>query len=154
MKFTPSSAVIIVLSFVICVTAKTLTSDPLTGLPLDPATDSRLHLGNEPTKIPAMQICKSNAQSEFYVVPDSNVNATAAWYAAHLSGFHKSHTYIDNRSQDTFYNDAGTMVVSVLGEQGKEGENVDTHSVTYLRLQPGLPAKTIIAFAQRKIACQ
>lgn len=154
MKLTISNSVIIALIFVICASAKTLTNDPLTGLPLYPATDTRFHLGNEPTKIPDMQICKSKEQADFYAVFDSKVDATAAWYAAHLSGFHKSHAYMDNRSHDTFYNDAGTMVVSVLGERGKDGENVDTHSVTYLRLQPGLPAKTILGFAEHKIVCQ
>ncbi|HEY1801252.1 MAG TPA: hypothetical protein VGG46_10000 [Terriglobales bacterium] len=62
-------------------------------------------------------------QSEFYIFPDSKMDGTVTWYAAHLSGFHKTHVYLDNRSQDTFYNDAGTMIVAVLGDRGKEGEN-------------------------------
>ena len=79
--------------------AETLTSDPLTGLPLDPATDSRLHLGNEPTKIPDTQVCNSKMQANFYMVYDK-VDATVAWYTAHLAGFHKSHAYAAGRSQD------------------------------------------------------
>jgi hypothetical protein len=53
---------------------------------------------------------------------------------------------MDNRSEDSFYNDAGTIVVSILGEIGKEGQSGDAHSVTYLHFQPGLPEKTIISF--------
>ena len=140
------------LGCVLSASAETLTSDPLTGLPLDPATDSRLHLGNEPTKIPDTQVCSSKMQANFYMVYDK-VDATVAWYAAHLQGFHKTHTYSNNRSMDKFYNDAGTTVVSVLGSPGKDGENTDTHSVTYYRFQPGLPAKTIVSFGQQKMVC-
>jgi hypothetical protein len=132
----------------------TLTADPLTGLPLYPATDSRLHLGNEPTKIPDSTICKSKFQADFYSVFDSKVDATLAWYAAHLTGFHKTHGYAANRSQDTFYNDDGTMIVSVTGNPAKDGENTDTYSVLYGRLTPGLSVKTIISLNQQKIVCQ
>ena len=52
------------LGCVLSASAETLTSDPLTGLPLDPATDSRLHLGNEPTKIPDTQVCKQQDASQ------------------------------------------------------------------------------------------
>ena len=133
--------------------AATLTTDPLTGLPLDPATDSH-HLGNEPMKMHDSQICKSKMQGDFYSGIDSKVDATVAWYAAHLAGFHKAHAYGAGRSQDSFYNDAGTLVVFVTGSPGKEGENTDTYAVTYYRLEPGLPAKTIISFSQLKVTCQ
>lgn len=49
-------ASIVILGLVLSAFAATLTTDPLTGLPLYPATDSRLHLGNDPTKIPDSQI--------------------------------------------------------------------------------------------------
>jgi hypothetical protein len=154
MKLLNTFLVTLGLGFTLSASAKTLTTDPLTGLPLYPATDSRLHLGNEPTKIPDSQICKSKMQSDFYAIMDTKVDATVAWYAAHLTGFHKAHGFANGRSQDTFYNDAGTMVVSVTGSRGKEGENTDAYSVSYHRLEPGLPAKTIIGFAQAKIVCQ
>jgi hypothetical protein len=154
MKFLPAFAVMLGLGFTVSARAATLTTDPLTGLPLDPATDSRLHLGNEPSKLPDSQVCKSQMQANFYVVVDSKVDATVAWYNSHLTGFHKAHAFVDNRSQDKFYNDAGTVVVSVLGDVGKEGEIVDTHSVTYYHFQPGLPVKTIISFGQHKLVCQ
>ncbi len=131
----------------------TLTTDPLTGLPIDPKSDPGMNLGNAPTKLADMQICNSKMQASLYTVLDK-VDATVAWYAAHLTGFHKSHTYFDNRSQNRFYNDAGTLVVSVLGERGPDGQNVDTHTVTYYRFQPGLPAKAIVSFGQQKLECR
>lgn len=133
--------------------AKPLTEDPLTNLPLYPATDSRLHLGNEPTRLPESQVCKSKMQADFYSVYDSKVNATLAWYDAHLPGLKKTHAYAANRSQDTYYKTGGTVLVSVTGSAGKDGENVETYSVLYARLQPGLPEKTIIGLNQQKVVC-
>ena len=104
--------------------------------------------------MPDSQICKSKMQGDFYSSVDSKVYATLAWYGAHLAGFHKAHAYASGRSQDSLYNDAGTVVVFVTGSPGKEGENTDTYAVTYYRLQPGLPAKTIITFTQLKIDCR
>ena len=82
------------------------------------------------------------------------MDAVVAWYAAHLSGLHKAHAYADGRSQDSFYNDAGTMVVLVTGDPGKDGENKDAFAVVYYRYQPGLSAKSIISVTQQKITCQ
>src|ERR1700690_4317743 len=96
--------VIFSLSFALSAGAATLTTDPLTGLPLDPATDSH-HLGNEPSKMPDSQICKSKTQGDSYTDIGSKVDVTVAWYAAHLAGFHKTHAYAAGRSQDAFYND-------------------------------------------------
>jgi hypothetical protein len=145
----------LILSFVFTARGgtKVLTTDPLTGLPLHPATDSRLHLGNEPTQLPESQVCKSNMQVDFYSVYDSKVNATLAWYDAHLPGFKRTHAYAANRSQDTYYKADGTVLVSVTGSSGKEGENMDTYSVLYVRLQPGLPEKTIVALNQQRVVC-
>ena len=146
---------ILTLSFVITARGgtKLLTTDPLTGLPLHPATDSRLHLGNEPTRLPQSQVCNSKMQVDFYSVYDSKVNVTLAWYDAHLPGFKKTHAYVANRSQDTYYKSDGTVLVSVTGSPGKEGENMDTYSVLYARLQPGLPEKTIVALNQQRVVC-
>ena len=146
---------ILILSFVFAARGgtKLLTTDPLTGLPLHPATDSRLHLGNQPTQLPESQVCKSKMQVDFYSVYDSKVNATVAWYDAHLPGFKKTHAYAASRSQDTYYKTDGTVLVSVTGSPGKEGENMDTYSVLYARLQPGLPEKTIVALNQQRVVC-
>jgi hypothetical protein len=145
----------LILSFVLTARGgtKLLTTDPLTALPLHPATDSRLHLGNEPTQLPESQVCKSKMQVDFYSVYDSKLNATLAWYDAHLPGFKKTHAYAANRSQDTYYNTDGTVLVSVTGSPGKEGEDTDTYSVLYARLQPGLPEKTIVALNQQRVVC-
>jgi hypothetical protein len=131
----------------------TLTTDPLTGLPIDPKSNPGMNLGNAPVKMDDQQICKSTMQANLYSVFDK-VDPTVAWYAAHLTGFHKSHTYYRNRTQNAFYNDAGTLVVIVVGELGKDGENVDTHAVTYYRFQPGLPAKTIVSFGTQTLECR
>jgi hypothetical protein len=141
------------LGLTLCASAATLTSDPLTGLPLDPATDTH-HVGNDPMKMRDSQVCKSTMQGDFYSNVDAKVDATVAWYAAHLAGFHKSHAYAAGRSQDAFYNDAGTMLVYVTGSPGKEGENTDAYAVTYYLFKPALPAKTILSFTQQKIVCQ
>lgn len=133
--------------------AKLLTADPLTGLPLYPATDSRLHLGNQPTQLPESTVCRSKMQGDFYSVYDSKVDATVAWYSSRLSGFKKTHAYAAGRSQDTFYNSDGTMTVSISGTGGKEGENTDTYSVLYGRFQPGIPEKTILGLNQQKQVC-
>jgi hypothetical protein len=133
---------------------KLLTEDPLTNLPLYPATDSRLHLGNEPTRLPESNVCGSKMQADFYTVYDSKVDATLAWYGAHLPGFKKTHAYAANRSQDTFYNPDGSFAVSVTGSSGKPGENIETYSVVYSRFQPALPEKAIISLNQQKLVCQ
>jgi hypothetical protein len=132
---------------------KLLTSDPLTGLPLYPATDSRLHLGNEPTVLPESTVCTSKMQADFYSIYDSKVDATVAWYGAHLSGFKKTRAYAAERSQDTFYKPDGTLVVSVTGSPGKDGENTDSYSVVYARFQPGLSERAVITLNQQKVVC-
>jgi len=133
---------------------KLLTADPLTNLPLYPATDSRLHLGNDPTRLPESNVCRSKMQADFYTVYDAKVDATLVWYGAHLPGFKKTHAYAANRSQDTFYNTEGTISVSVTGSSGKADENTETYSVVYSLFQPALPEKAIIGLNQQKVICQ
>jgi hypothetical protein len=133
---------------------KLLTADPLTNLPLYPATDSRLHLGNEPTRLPESSICGIRMQADFYTVYDSKVDATLGWYGAHLSGFKRTHAYAANRSRDTFYNPEGTVAVSVTGSSGRTDENTETYSVVYTRFQSALPEKAIIGLNQQKVICQ
>jgi hypothetical protein len=133
---------------------KLLAADPLTNLPLYPATDSRLHLGNDPTRLPESNVCGSKVQADFYTVYDSKVNTTLAWYATHLSGFKRTHAYTVNRSQDTFYNPEGTLAVFVTGSSGKADENTETYSVIYSRFQPALPEKVIIGLNQQKVTCR
>jgi hypothetical protein len=156
MKPSTIHAIALVSCFVVIAggNTKLLTADPLTNLPLYPATDSRLHLGNEPTRLPQSTLCGSKMQADFYSVYDSNVGATLVWYGIHLSGFKKTHTYAANRSQDTFYNPEGTLAVSVTGTSGQAEENTETYSVVYSRFQPALPEKSIIGLNQQKVICQ
>jgi hypothetical protein len=135
-------------------TAKVLTTDPLTGFPLYPATDSRLHLGNDPTRLPQSTVCGSTVEADFYSVYDSMVDATLEWYGIHLSGFKRTHAYAAKRSQDTFYNRDGTMAISVTGSSGKADENTETYSVVYFRFRPAFPEKAIIGLNQQQVICQ
>ncbi len=133
---------------------KPLTTDPLTGLPLYPATDSRLHLGNDPTRLPESIVCGSKVQADFYSVYDSKVDATLVWYTIHLSGFKRTHAYTAKRSQDTFYNSDGTVAISVTGSSGKADENTETYSVIYSRFRPALPEKAIVGLNKQQVICQ
>lgn len=92
-------------------------------------------------------------QADFYTVYDSKVDATLAWYEAHLPGFKKTHAHSADRSQDTFYNAEGTLAVSITGSTGREGENTDTYSVVYSLFQPAVPQKVIISLNQQKLIC-
>jgi len=139
---------------------KLLTKDPLTDLPLTPATDSGKHLANvsytynEPTKMPDGQVCKSKMKGNFYLLYNIKVEAAAAWYSLHLSGFKKVSGYESQRSQTAFYNSDGTIVVIVTGDSGAQGENVNAYSVAYERYQPGISEKTINSLTRGKIVCQ
>jgi len=135
--------------------AKKLTNDPLTGLPVSPAV-----LDSEPDKMPNSQVCKSKMQGEFY--PLSNImdpakaikmDAAAAWYASHLSGFTKVQGYESGRSQIAFYNADRTIVIFLTGQSGAPGENTGAYSVSYQRYQPGLSEKTIVGLTQGKMVC-
>jgi hypothetical protein len=136
----------------ICEAVTILASDPLTKLPLDPASNSRLNLGNAPTVMQPSMVCKSNMQANFYSVYEP-IKETNAWYLAHLKDLKHVHGYSKGRSRDAFYNSGGTMVVTVTGVPGADGENVDTHSVVYYTFQPGLSEKTILAMLDEKIVC-
>jgi hypothetical protein len=150
--------------FVLCLAnatgqGKVLTNDPLTGLPLIPATDSGkrvggMLVGNEPTKMPDGQVCKSKMQGDFYYpIYKTKVDAAVAWYSSHLSGFKTVQGYESGRSQIVFYKPDGTIVVIVTGVPGAEEENADAYSVAYERYQPGISEKTITAVTQGKIVC-
>jgi hypothetical protein len=158
MKTTPfRNALLWVLFFFVALAAyagpKLLTTDPLTGPPLYPPPDSRLRLGNDPIQLPESNVCKSKTQADLHSVYDSKVDATLAWYASRLSGFKKTHAYAADRSQDTFYSSDGTLIVSVTGSVGKDGEDTDTYSVLYARFTTGLSEKTILGMNQQTIVC-
>jgi hypothetical protein len=132
---------------------KTLVSDPLTGLPIVSWPD-RLNLGNDPTRLPETTICKSKMQSDFYSPNGINVAATVAWYTSKLSGFKKTHTYANNRSQDTFYKSEGTVIVSITGSRGSDGEDTEVQGIVYATFQPALSEKAVVGMSSQKIVCQ
>ena len=140
--------------------AKVLTNDPLTGLPLIPATVVVENAGNEPVKMPDGQVCKSKMQGNFYDLynyfskHNVKVSNVVAWYASHLSGFNKVSGYDSRRSQTAFYNSDRTILIIVTGNPGAAGEDTDAYSVAYERYQPGLSDKTIASLTQGKIVCQ
>ena len=134
--------------------AKKFTNDPLTGLPLIPATDGGQYVGNAPNKMPDGRVCKSKMQGNFYFLYKIKVNDTAAWYSSHLSGFNKVSGYDSSNSQTAFYNSDRTILIIVTGNPGAAGENTDAYSVAYERYELGLSEKTITGLTQGKIVCQ
>jgi hypothetical protein len=125
----------------------------LTRLPLHPATDSRLDLGNDPTRLPESVVCNSKMQADFYTVYNARVDAVLSWYSSRLPDFKRTHAYVGGRSQDTFYSADGLLAISVTGSAGKAGENTETYSLLYSRFQPALAEKTIIGLNQQKAVC-
>ena len=136
---------------------KILTSDPLTGLPLMPPTESAKKVGNKPVTMPEGVVCKSKFQGNFYKLYDyfskDNVKLTdaLAWYASHLSGFKKVEP--SDHSQTIFYNPDGTMLVIVDSQKTTDGVT-KVSSAAYERYQPGLSEKTIEGMAQKRIVCK
>ena len=133
---------------------KTVTNDPLTGLPLTPATDAGKHVGNQPVKMPAGQVCKSKMQGNFYTLYSIKMDAVTAWYASHLAGFKKVQGYEGGRTQIAFYKPDGTIVIFLTAVRGAPGENADGYAVAYERYEPGISDKTITSLTRGKIVCQ
>ncbi|MGH7648685.1 MAG: hypothetical protein ACREND_11240 [Gemmatimonadaceae bacterium] len=105
------------------------------------------YMGNDPTAMPPATICRSKYQGNFYTTMNSTLDATVAWYTAHLTGFKK--TQNSAGSTFAFTNTDRTIVVIVIGKPGW-----DTNSVAYERYQPGRSAKTIASITQgNNIAC-
>jgi hypothetical protein len=134
--------------------AKTLSNDPLTALPLSPATDAGKNFGNEPNKMRDSQLCKSKMQGNFYLLYKIKVSDAVSWYSSHLSGFKKIQGYESGRSQVAFMNSDGTMVIFITGTPGAQGQDTDAYSVAYEKYQPGISAKTIESMSLGKLACQ
>ncbi|MGH9502994.1 MAG: hypothetical protein ACRD20_09090 [Terriglobales bacterium] len=133
---------------------KTLSQDPLTALPLSPATDSGKHFGNEPVRMPDSQVCRSKMQGNFYELYNVKTGAAVAWYESHLSGFQKAPGYESKRSQTAFFNSDRTILVIITGDIGVQGQDVDAYSVAYERYQPGIAMKTIEGLTHGKILCK
>ncbi len=127
---------------------KTLPSDPLTGLPLIPATDAGKGLGNEPVQMPPGRVCASAMQGNFYPLHGITMDAASAWCASHLGGFKK---VAGSASPYAFFSNSDrTILVIVTGHRG----STEADSVAYERYQPGLSEKTVGAMANGKIVCK
>lgn len=133
--------------------ADAATMDALTHLPLPDAT-STLHVTDGPMAIPDVPVCKSKAQMNFYTPSSGKVDAAVAWYTATLKGFKHTHGYGSGRSQDTFYNAAGTLMVSITGAGVAQGQNSDVYSIIYATIQPGVSEKVIVGMNIQKVDCR
>jgi len=134
--------------------AATLTTDPLTKLPIIPTTSGGMTGGNDPTQIPESRMCKSRMQANMYTVLSGKLSTTVAWYSARLSGFHHVQAYAADREQDMFYNADRTLGVSISGEPGKKGDDVDAGSVVYARFTPGLSEKEMVSLNASHLVCE
>jgi hypothetical protein len=130
--------------------AKKLANDPLTGLPLSPATYGGQYIGNEPDKMPDGQVCKGKMQGNNYSLFDIKTDAAIPWYASHLAGFKKIQGYESGRSQTAFYNSDGSIVIFLTAQPGTQGENTDAYSVAYERFQPGISEKNDLCLNARE----
>jgi hypothetical protein len=126
--------------------------DPLTKLPL-PLAGAPVLLYDNPNEIDDVPVCKSHSAMNFYTGRSGTVSAAVAWYASHLSGFKHVHGIGSGRSQDTFYNAAGTLIVGITGKPGQEGQDTPVHSIIYGTIQPGVSDKVIAGMNIQKIVC-
>jgi hypothetical protein len=129
---------------------KILTTDSLTGLPVAPATDSGMGLGNAPSDLPASTVCKSKMQGQFYSLLHTTTDATAAWYTQNLKDFKMVKGNGSGRAQVVFYKPDGSVIVIVTGGYNSP----DAYSVAYERYTPGLSEKTIVGIPQGKMDCR
>jgi hypothetical protein len=143
-----------VLSSIVAATgaADSTSVDPLTKLPLPHAVGS-LQVGGSPMSLPAVPVCKSAGQMNFYTGVKGKVNAAIDWYASNLQGFQRVHGYGSGRSQDTFYNAPGTLIVSITGDPAAEGRNTDVYSIIYGTIKPGVSAAVIAGMNIQKVVC-
>jgi hypothetical protein len=126
-------------------------TDPLTGLPMPIGTTVKL--GSQPMKLDDTPLCKSMMQMDFYRTQGGNVDAALAWYSDRLKGFKHTHGYGSGRSQDSFYNATGTMMVSITGNEAKDGENTAVYSIIYATIKPGVSEKAIAGLNVQKVVC-
>jgi hypothetical protein len=126
-------------------------SDSLTALPLP--NEGTLNVSRAPMNLPDVPVCKSKAQMNFYTPSSGKVDAAVAWYTSHLAGFKHTHGYGSGRSQDTFYNAQGTLIVSITGSPAPEGQNTDVYSIIYGTITPGASDKAIAGMNVQKAVC-
>jgi hypothetical protein len=131
---------------------RTLTNDPLTGLPIPPSED-KFNLGNEPTVIDPTQMCKSTMKSDFYSPNGIKMKATAAWYGPKLPGFKKVEGW-HNSTSIVFYKPDRTVVVALTGMAAPQGQDSNVHGIVYATLTPALSEKAIAGFTTGNVDCR
>ncbi|HXM16380.1 MAG TPA: hypothetical protein VN933_14145 [Candidatus Eremiobacteraceae bacterium] len=131
---------------------KTLTNDPLTGLPIPPSED-KFNLGNEPMVMDPSQMCKSTMKSDFYTPNGLKMNATAAWYESKLPGFKKVEGW-HNSTSIVFYKPDGTAAVALTGMPAPQGQDSGVHGIVYSQFTPALPEKAFAGFATGNVDCR
>jgi hypothetical protein len=125
-----------------------LVSDPtdaLTGLPLYPGVS-----GGPDAPLPEAKVCQSTMVGDFYSfynMKGAKVDGVTQWYASHLAGFHKYHAG-GKRTQDTFFNQSGTLEVTVTG---KGDGTDDVYSISYGRFEPGLSPRQMATFNVKQV---
>jgi len=127
-------------------------TDPLTKLPL-PTAGAAILLYDNPNRLDDVPICKSKSTMNFYSGRKGTVSAAIAWYTSQLAGFKHVHGIGSGRSQDTFYNSGGTLIVSITGKPGTEGQDTDVYSIIYGTIQPGANDKVIAGMNVQKVVC-
>jgi hypothetical protein len=131
---------------------KTLTNDPLTGLPIPPSED-KFNLGNEPMVIDPTQMCKSTMKSDFYSPNRIKMNATGAWYEAKLPGFKKVEGW-HNATSIVFYKPDGTAAVALTAKPAPQGQDSDVYGIVYSTFAPALPVKAFAGFTTGNVDCR
>jgi hypothetical protein len=129
------------------------TTDPVTKLPL-PTDGASVLLYGRPNTIDDVPVCKSKGTMNIYMGRSGTVSAAISWYASHLSGYKHVHGMGSGRSQDTFYNAAGTLVVAITGDPGPAGQDTKVYSVLYGTIQPGVSDKVIAGMNIQKVVCR
>jgi hypothetical protein len=129
-----------------------LATDPLTKLPL-PTAGAPLQLYEYPNTIGDVPVCSSKSTMNFYSGRSGTVSSAITWYTNHLSGFKHVHGVGSGRSQDTFYNATGTLIIGITGKPGKEGQDPDVYSVIYATIQPGVSDKVIAGMNIQQVVC-
>jgi hypothetical protein len=132
---------------------KTLTNDPLTGLPIPPSED-RMHLGNEPMKLDPAQMCKSTMTTNFYSPNGLKMNATATWFESKLSGFKKVSNWHVDRTTTVFYKADGTVAVALTGSKAPQGQDTGVYAITYSTFAPPLPEKAFAGMTTGNVDCR
>jgi hypothetical protein len=126
--------------------------EPLTKLAF-PSAGAPITFYNDPNRMDDVPVCKSSAIMVLYTARTGTVSEAVAWYTSHLPGFKHIHGMGSGRSQDAFYNSDGTLVVSITGEPGPEGQDPKVGSVLYGAIKPGVSDKVMAGLNSQKLVC-